>query len=296
IPKNYSRTNGYPYVHTVRRDAKPPGQFALDYDATDRRGRIAKGKDPHLRLTCLTPTNEVALAKGDPPQNKRGNPKYLDYAILTRNGNNLESVFTTVAEPYDTNPIVRSARRLEVEIGEEGVLAAAMEVKLTNGRTDTIIAAEKPARVVTETGVLLNGTFGILSHRGGKIVFAKLTQGTELSYSDFSLKSPVAEIRGEVIECNIEDPADNHVIASLERKPARSMKDRIVVFQNDGVQDAAYNIQSIRKQGKNFKISFGEETLIRGYADPKDPAKGFVLNVNAAEKLSIPMSVVFESD
>ena len=162
-PENLSGCNGYMYLHGVRRDAAPPAQFVLDYDAEDLRSRIAKGRDPHLRLTCLTPTSEVAIALGDPPKNREGNPEHIDCAILTRTGRRLESAFVTIVEPYDCKPVICSARRLAVETADPGILAAAVELHLSSGRTDTIIAAEGATRVEAENGVVLDGVFGLIA-------------------------------------------------------------------------------------------------------------------------------------
>jgi len=295
IPENYRRKwpTGGMFLYDVRRAADPPDTFTVDYDAIDGRGRVKESKDPHLRLTCLTPANEVALAKGDPPR-KGANPKCLDYAILTRKGRDLESLFVTLVEPYDAKPVIKSARRLKVKVADDGVMAAAIEMQLANGRADTIIAAEKPVRAETETGVVLEGTFGILARRGERTVFAKLVHGVGLSCEEFSINCPAAEIRGKVLECNTEDPRNNYVIAELDRKPTALLRGRLIIFENDRERDAAFDIVSVERQGKAYKVSLAERTLIRGYKDATDYSVGYVLNVNPGDPLRIPLSAYGE--
>jgi len=296
LPEKWRGSTGYMYLSHVRRDRKPPARFSLDFDAADSRGRIAEGRDPHLRLTCLTPTDEVALARGQPPQNKPGNPPFLDYAVLTRSGQELESAFLTIVEPYESTPIVASARRLEVEIAAPGVLATAVEVRLADGRVDTIVAAERPVLARTSTGVELDGVFGIIARRDEQVEFAKVVRGTLLRRGEFRLECPTAEIRGKVLECSTADPADNWVLVELDREPPAPVTGRIVVFRNDRVRDAAYDIVRIEPRGSRFRISLGDKTLIRGYSNPDNYSAPFVLNVNPGDQLRIPLSARFPED
>jgi len=289
--KKWKTDCGYMYLYDVRRDKNPPKAFALDYDAIDLRKRIKEGKDPHLRLTVLTETQEVALAHGDPPQNKRGNPRNIDYAVLTRAGEGLESLFVTVVEPYDATPLIESARRLKIKTKPDGQMAGAVEVKLKNGRTDVFICAEQPGRVELANGMIMNGTFGMLSLRGGEVEFAKLIAGTELRCGEFALECPVAEITGKVVSTDTTRPNDNRVVVALDGEATESLVGRLVVFQNDREQDAAYTIRRIDKKGANYEISTGDSTLIRGYANPDDFSAGYSLNVEEGQTLRIPLSV-----
>ncbi|MBI3947673.1 MAG: heparinase II/III family protein, partial [Armatimonadetes bacterium] len=80
-----SNTSGFSYLYDVARSGGRVEQpYAVDWKAEDLRGRIAEGEEPHLRLHALTPCDEVALASGDPPQNKPGNPRRLRYLLQSR--------------------------------------------------------------------------------------------------------------------------------------------------------------------------------------------------------------------
>ena len=279
---------GYMYLHDVRRDKRPPEQFTIDYDATDRRGRISKGSDPHLRLTCLTATSEVALARGDPPQNRVGAPRDITYAVLTRTGDDLESLFVTLAEPYDTKPIIAFARRLDMSVSDD-VMAAAVEIRLANGRTDMIVVAEKPTRVEVEGDITFDGTFGIVARRGKRLVFAKLCGGTLLQWRDTKLTCPVPCLRGRVEQISIDDPEDNYAVVKFEGRVNRALLGSIAIFENDRVQDAAYCIHGLRRRGECYKLSTGDKTFIRGYADPKDFSAGLTFHVVPGDGVRIPL-------
>jgi hypothetical protein len=295
IPPDWHGSNGTMYLHGVRRDLGPPAEFVLDYDAVDLRGRIPEGRDPHLRLTCLTPASEVALVLGDPPKNRQGNPKHIECAVLTRKGKDLESAFVTVVEPYDSNPIVLSARRLGVETEPKGVLAAAVEIRLSNGRTDTILAAERPARLETETGVVLDGVFGIVCQRRGKPVFAKLCHGTRLACGGFSLQTRHSEAAGVVKSVSVEDPEDNFVLVEFAEPPEKALLGPIAIFENDREQDAAYDIRSLRRSGRLYRLSVGDKSFFRGYSDPGNFRSDLALNVRPGDRVRIPNSISLRS-
>jgi hypothetical protein len=293
LPKDWHGNPGYMYLYDVQRDKNPPASFTLDYKAEDRRKRIAPDGDPHLRLTCLTACSEVALAHGDPPQNKKGNPRNLAYAVLTRTApaaQPLESLFVTVIEPYDAKPFVASARQAPIVSGPKDQMVGAVEVTLADNRVDTIICAERPARVELEGGIILEGTFGIIARRGDRVEFAKLVAGTRLTAKDLDLAYPAPFVSGKVAAVNVADPSDNHLTVSLDRNPDESLVGRLAVFENDKAQDAAYTIRRIAKAGDHYDLSTGDSTLIRGYADPKNFTAGYVYNVRPGDAVRIPLS------
>jgi len=292
LPKDWHTSPGYMYLYDVQRDRKPPAAFTLDHKAEDRRGRIAQGAEPHLRLRCLTPCAEVALAHGDPPQNKAGNPRRLAYAVLTRQGEKLESLFTTVIEPYDAKPFIVSTRNLKVLSGPSDQMVGAVEVTLADGRVDTILCCEQPARVDVEGGIVLDGVFGIVARRGDHIEFAKLVAGRLLAAPglNLSISCPAPFLTGKVVAVNADNPDDNRVTVTLDGPADESLVGRLVIFENDKAQDAAYTIRGLTKVGEQYVLSTGDSTLVRGYANPKDFAAGYVYNLAPGNPLRIPLS------
>ena len=80
-------------------------------------------------------------------------------------------------------------------------------------------------------------------------------------------------------------------MVTLDGDISDSFIGRLVVFENDREQDAAYLIRRLGKKGANFEISTGDSTIIRGYAVPEDFAAGYTLNVREGDPLRIPLSV-----
>ncbi len=290
LPENWKDNPGYMYLYDVQRDKQPPPVFTLDYKAEDRRKRILPDTEPHLRLTCLTPCAEAALAHGDPPQNKAGNPRNLAYAVLTREGAALESLFVTVLEPYDTKPFIAASRALRILSGPKDQMVGAVEITLADGRVDTILCCESPARIEVEGGVVMDGTFGIIARRGGRVEFAKLVAGKSLSAKDVNLACPAPFVTGKVISVNTEDPNDNRVGVALDGAADESFAGRLAIFENDKAQDAAYTIRAVRKAGEHHDISTGDSTLVRGYVDRENYSAGYTYNVKAGDGVRIPLS------
>ena len=63
-----------------------------------------------------------------------------------------------------------------------------------------------------------------------------------------------------------------------------------MIFENDKVQDAAYTIRRIAKQGTACEISTGDSTLVRGYVNRNDFSAGFTYNVRPGDSLRIPLA------
>jgi hypothetical protein len=119
---------GFSWLDNVRRAKNPGGAFAIDFAVKDFQGVLEDGAGLHLRMTQLnTDLSELAIARGMPP-GLLGNPEYLEYVLARRTGKNLDSLFTTVFEPYRNERYIA-----HIEAVPQGV-------KLThvNGRVDVI--------------------------------------------------------------------------------------------------------------------------------------------------------------
>lgn len=290
LAPNWRDRAGFSFLDNVERAGRPPKAFCLDYCAEDRRGRIAPGREPHLRLHILTALEEAALADGAPPQNRQGAPRCLKYLLLTRRGVALESVFVTVLEPYDREPFLRSVRLIPARSETPGADPVAIEVITADGRVDTLLALDTAGFCAAE-GIKLEGKFGFLARREGNVEIAKLMGGTRLEGPGFILTAATAAYSGVIKEVLFSDPSDQrlHLSASLP-SPARR-PDRLLLVANDGVQDAAYTVT--RWPQPNL-ASLGAISLVRGFKDKTDPAQGFILNVNPGDAYTVSTFVSVE--
>ncbi|NLG53051.1 MAG: hypothetical protein GX541_03655, partial [Clostridiales bacterium] len=98
---------GFTWLKNVRKEENPPANFEVDFDVTDfRRVLKGKGNNLHLRLTMISDGYELsdfAITTTLPPNvatNIQNGIDSLEYIIARRKGSNLDTLFTTVFEPY----------------------------------------------------------------------------------------------------------------------------------------------------------------------------------------------------
>lgn len=288
LARDWRQRAGYSFLYNVERASDPPPCFTADYRATDTRGRIAAGREPHLRLHHLTTLQEVALADGDPPQNKANAPRRVRFILATRSGAALDSAFATVLEPYDRTPFLTGVRQLGIVSAAPDTHPVAIEVTTAAGRVDTIIACETAGRVEVEGGIILEGTYGFLALRAGRIEHAKLMSGTLLAGAGLSLRVSQAAYTGTITRVLTEEPANQQLELSAALPAAARQAGRPIFIDNDGAQDAVYTIAA-PPQGQ--LVPLGGITLVRSYLDPADPARGVRCNVAPGDAWRVPTMV-----
>ncbi len=159
LMKNHGAdATGYQYLYDVRRDPKPSAQPSITYKVVDTWHLLKEPKDVRLRMTLVNPPGEVILAHGDPPRNKRGNPKNLWYVLSPHEAN--QSTFVTVIEPYAGSPLISKIER--TDDGDTVTLT----ITTASGRVDTIISALEPVRRKV-AGVEFAGRFAVISQENG---------------------------------------------------------------------------------------------------------------------------------
>jgi len=293
-PENWDYDgSGFMYLYDVEK-GKAALPFTIDWDLVDKRGNIAEGKDPHLRMYCLSEVDEVAIASGDPPRNSPGNPDSLRYIMRSRFGDELQTQFVTVHEPYEAQPFIKNVMALPIASHQGQGFVAAVQVELADGHRDVMILAEQPG-VITAGDMTLDGRFGFvrLSPEGG-VVFAKLVEGTSLAYGGFALSQSLAAFTGKLVSADDSDPDD--VVLKLDRPlqdqgvSAQGLVGRYIIFDNAERSDASYEIMAVRDDNT---ISIGDMTLIERFVDPEQYDKGVVYNVVPGEAYRIHLSATW---
>jgi len=280
--------SGFMYLYDVERSGKPVDTYlTVDWKGEDLRGRIAEGKEPHLRLHALSPCDEVALASGDPPQNKVGNLRRLRYVIRSRLGENVTSQFVTVLEPYDTAPFVKQVRRLQVEHDADPDSVTAVAVDLADGTTDIIISCEERTSVKVEGGVGFDGQFGMIRVVNDQVKTMRMCNATLLRKGEAELTAPVAAYEGTVTAIDISDPLNNRVMLAPPLPQDDGLIGKVIHFQNDLPLDTSYDIKAITADG----ISTGDITIIRSFKDNADFAAGYNYLVNPGDRYAVPIVV-----
>jgi len=282
---DFYKVSGFTYLYDIERSEQAVNNyFIVDWKAEDQRGRIEAGHEPHLRLHALTPCDEVALASGDPPQNKSGNPRRLRYLIQSRLGENVESQFITVLEPYDKTPFIRQVRKLNAEYEGDPNSVAAIAVDLENGMTDILINCETPTQVKVGDDIEFDGQFGMVRLVDEEVKCMRMSNSRLLRVKDIELTSKIAAYKGKVVGVDASKPEKNLIFLEPALPQDAQLVGRMIHFQNSLPMDTSYEIRAV---GENW-ISTGDITVVSGFNNPEDFNSGYKYLVNVGDDYILP--------
>jgi len=279
---------GYSFFYNVQRDQSPPPAFIIDWKTeTGYRGTTADD-NLHLRMHALSKVNDVALADGDPPQNKPGNPKKLGYVLMHRKGEDLNSTFISVFEPYKQNPFIKSVKR--IDNGDESQIALLIEH--TNGSIDHILYNPEYEKLMKlPNNVSMTGNIGFLRTKNNQPTKAILVNGSTLSYGELNLKSE-GRITGKIVKMNKNPSGSGWVLVDQILPENGSLNGEQLIISTKGERDATYTIKSVKREGKYTKIDCGPITFAMGLKnkqseDPKDPYSNYIYEFEEGAAFSI---------
>ncbi len=292
---------GYTWLKNVRR-SENVGNFSVDFKVEDFQGAIKDKTGLHLRMTMLNDfaLDEVALTSGNVP-NKSENkklPRTFEYVLARRKGENLDSLYTTVYEPYRNERYIESMSALEIKAkeGEAGAndVAKAIKVIRTDGRIDYIMYATDNTVLYTVTDgereIAFRGFAGVYSiNCDGEKIYAYVHDGDVIGEE----KDIRSEIKGIVKDFTRDLALENSIfIKTDDEVNAEALSDKYVFIENDGVQNGVYRIHSAEKTEDGIKLNIGAVSLIRSYRNENDTSLGFIYNIAKGQLASIPLSYV----
>jgi hypothetical protein len=130
-------------------DSEPGNPWSADWTIDDKYG-AGTGDPVHMRYTDLT-TGAVAgrhdawIAWGEERFPTR--ETWIPRIMVKREGENLQSCFVSILEPYADTPAIASVTRTSGEYD----LDVELTIRLTDGRTDHILAPNTPNDIFTFT-------------------------------------------------------------------------------------------------------------------------------------------------
>ena len=296
---------GYTWLKETRRAEGKVREYDIDFEIKDYKKRIKDSRDLHLRLTMLNDfeLDEVALTTGHPPTttpNLAVNEKGIKYLLARRTGTELDSLFTTVYEPYKKDRKINGMTSVEITAveGTPGVndTAKAIKVIRETGRTDYIMYAtnNKVKYVVTDGDIKIDfrGFVGVYSIQNGENVYTYLNDGDVLG-----THKATAAITGEVVDFSRDLSLDNYITVKADGAvDAGTLSGKMIVVDNDMVKNGAYYIESAEElENGDIKLDIGTVSTIRKYKDANDFDAGFVYNINPGQSFKIATSFVEDS-
>ena len=280
---------GYSFFYNVKKDLNPPANSMLDWKVETGYRGLKAGENIHLRMYSLTQSNDIALADGDPPQNKPGNPKKLGYVLMHRKGENLNSTFISVFEPYKENPFIKSVKR--IDSGDESQIA--LKIELSNGSIDYVLYNPDTEKLMKiEESINMSGNIGFIRKQDGRVVKSLIINGKSLNHGSMNLKS-AGQIRGKIVKMNKNPSGSGWVLVDQVLPENGSLNGEQLIIANKGERDATYTIKSIKREGKYSRIECGPITFAIGLKNPvvqnsTDPYASFIYEFEEGDSFTIP--------
>ncbi|MBQ2741790.1 MAG: heparinase II/III family protein, partial [Oscillospiraceae bacterium] len=316
-PDPYSRTDtssyetkyphGYTWLYDVRRDKSAENQFAVDFEITDYRKAIENNKNIHLRVTQLNKfkPSEVALAKGPvPPKTENLSlPKGLEYMLVQREGENLDTLFTTVFEPYRGSRYIESIEALTID-GVDEADNSVIAVKVTHTdkeRFDYVVYATDNSKLYTvrdtdeSVALTFRGFVGVVTkNASGAVIYCYVNDGDDISGATGT--DGIYEGSVKAFQKDLSD--DNFIDVSFDGEVDLSkLHGRYIYIENSTGINAVYPIKSVqdnRESVGTVRLGTGTVTLINGNKDFFDEQKGYQYNIQEEQRFAIPLS--YEED
>ena len=308
---------GYTWFYDVERSDNPgTGEFYVDYKIEDFRGYSRNGDiNPRLRITMLNDfdVNEVSLVSTIPQRIKTNEQiGHFEKVFVRRKGENLDSLFTAVYEPYrGGNRYVEAISSVSIapvdgteNTGDE---AKAVKVELENGRVDYVVYATNKNVTYkitdTETGYSFDfrGFVGVwtVDSETGDNTYSYLNDGDMIGTGSSKIKSRDAALTGTVTnfqkELSLDNWADVTFDGAVSEATLAELVDRMIIFDRDAAGTGAYLIEGATKTGENTaRIDLGSTSTIDGFVDAFDESQGYKFIIEQGKTFSIPMS--YESE
>ncbi|MBQ6698377.1 MAG: S-layer homology domain-containing protein, partial [Oscillospiraceae bacterium] len=300
---------GYTWMRRPRRDTDPSDNFSVEFDVRDYIGAISDGKDITLRMTQInnfTP-DEVAIVAGYVPKRNANIklPETIDYVLTQRyaqNGESLDSLFTTVFEPYKGERYIENIEAVEVSGNvPEGEMVRAIKVTHTNGdRIDYVIYATDNSETYTvkdtngESVFTFRGFVGLYSlNADGAVLYRYVNDGDVIDGTGDESTGSISEYTGTVAGCTQQLSLDNYIDVNMQCNDLASLSGKYIYVDNDGKQNGVYRIDGAAQSPNGdgtIRLDIGMISPIRGHKNKEDVNAGYVYNIASEQTFRIPMS------
>ncbi|MBQ7120171.1 MAG: S-layer homology domain-containing protein [Oscillospiraceae bacterium] len=300
-PPDNTYPTGFTWLKNVNRDDAPAsGNFSVNFKQTDFKHLVEDSNGLNLKFTALndwTPSS-VGIAAGLPPHREENLViPHLDYMMIHRTGENLDTLYTSVIQPYKGEEYIESMESVPLTCnGTEGEKDAsrAVKVKLKNGRIDYIIYATNNELTYTlndgDVNIEFNGFVGVYSvNEEGKNIYSYINDGTKIGNLEAT-----SRYTGKVISFTEELSSENEIVVMLDQEISdeeiAALAGEYVYIEPDNVDNASYRIEGASRVDGGITLDIGDVSLIRSYKTAADFNAGYKYNIAADRSLYIPLS------
>ena len=303
---------GYTWLNNVDRDTEPENKVEIDFSIKDFNKAIKNSSGLHMRMTVHNATNvgngataSVAIADGYPPryvENK--NIDKFKYVLVKNEGNALDTVFTTVLEPYRTARYLKDSSELSMSVysGEEaeGDAARALRIEHENGRIDYVFYATNN-KVTYEVAdgdkkLYFRGFAGVYTlNKAGENIYTYVNDGDVIGSSPEKLEGVTGRINA-VVQSFTDVPAEKNEIVIAPASPLSDEEIKNLAGKNIHVDNGAlvrsgtFKIENAYPEGENIVLDVGRISPVRKYKDAYAPESGYECMIKAGQNAYIPLS------
>ncbi|MBQ2741791.1 MAG: S-layer homology domain-containing protein, partial [Oscillospiraceae bacterium] len=304
---------GYTWLRNIDRDAEPENKVEVDFEIKDFNKAIKDSKDLGLYMTVLNDSNvknganaEISIADGLPPQKvENKNIDKLKYVLIKNEGNNLDTTFTTVFEPYKGSRYISSADEIKMNAisGTPAASDTARAVKVTHksGRVDYIFYATNNAVTyeINDNGNVLSfrGFVGVYTLQNGANTYRYVLDGDIIGEAT----EKVSSIEGTVKTFTKTHEEKNEIVittapgTAITDSDVAALAGKLLVIDNGAeTRSGTFKIENVTLTGSDITIDIGRITPIRKYVDSFNPDKGYVYMISEGQNARIPLD--FEED
>ena len=295
---------GYTWIRDVNRgtDKTGDGVFTIDFKQTNFRDQVVDAAGLGLKIHGVNDwvADSIDIGVGSVPR-KKENEKIpgLDYLLIQRRGENLDTLFATILEPYKVQSYILSAEPLSATIksGSEGEndLSKVIKVMLNNNRIDYVIYATNKDVVYTvsdgDVSFDFSGFVGVYStDYAGNNVYSYVNDGTIIGN-----QTSIGAYTGTVVDFTKELVLDDYIIIKPDQtiEDLSSLENQYIYVDNgDSKCNGSYRIISAEQQGENISLYLGNCSLIEGYIDDYNLDAGYVYTIADGQNFRIPVSTM----
>ncbi len=299
---------GYTWLKNVDRDTEPENKVEVDFKIKDFNKHLSNGADLHLYMTVLNSGNiakgadaEISIADGMvPTKAENKNIDKLKYVLVKNRGEDLDTTFTTVLEPYRKTRYINSADELTMTVtgGEEkdGDTARAVRVQHTSGRVDYILYATNNSvtyEITLDDGSALpfRGFAGVYTVQNGVNTYKYLHDGDILG-EEFGKTAIEGVVSGFTDKLESENFISITPEAALFDEELASLPGKYVFVDNGEARAGAWHIKAAERDGDDVKLDVGDVTTVRKFKDELDESAGFEYTIAKNQNVRIPLTAV----
>ncbi len=294
-------TRGYTWLENVNRATPESGTFSVNFEQTDFNNQVNDSKGLNLKFMALNdwePSGVGIMTGYAPRTSSNKNVPGLDYMLIHREGENLDTLFTSLLQPYKGEEYIKSASALNAELIDgrttKDDAVKAVRVELINGRVDYIVYSTNSDATynITDGDISFNfrGFVGVYSvNAEGENIYSYINDGDIIGDAETA-----KEYTGKVVDFTRELCDENSIIVSFDADVSLDeIKGRYIYIDNSGSSNGVYRIKDAKngEQG-NIILELGDVSLINGFISTSNLDAGYTYNISPKQTFRIPLSAV----